>query len=1047
MSNGNILVIDDEEVIVDYLTELLEESGYSVFQACEGQKGLSILSEEKIDLVLLDVRMPAPNGFDVCRQIKANPGLRDIPVIFLSGQTDFNQRMEGFQLGAVDYIIKPVHISELRARVGAHIRLYQLRQNLSEKNLLLEEQIHEKEQAEKALKEVLETLENRVAERTQDLQEANTRLQAEVAERERMQILLQESEARYRMLFHHAADSIFLHRITPSGPGQFIEVNDSACIRLGYSREQMLSLSPADIHKLDDDQMSEIAGKLLREKSAVFHVDLITKDGQVIPHEMSSHLFSLGADQVVLSVARDISQRLKIEEALRTSEMRFQAFMRAAPLFVFYKDAYGRYQYCNQLYESLFGFTPGEWLNKTDHDLFDLEKAQKNRAGDLEAMETGKTLIINTQFQQNEAILYGEAYKFPFQDASGNRFVGSIAMDNTRRYLAEAELKKRRDEAELLFEAGQRFSSQMEIQQILTEFHYYFKQIKSYENVLVFQLQPDETLACIFSASDNETCRITDEEAARFRLMDLPTHARVAKDPEGEPHVMTAARAEIDPLVLGKESYASDPHTHMDTSGMVTSLFLPLRIREQTKWIVQILFPGNGEISPDELRVFETLGNQAAIAINNAQLYQMAQEEIKNRKTTEAKLRAWNAELAILNQIATIINQSQDQQIMLHTVLAEMMGLADADSGWVFLLDQPDDLIFTGDREKFDCLEISNMDGETRKNVLLGMVSGKELIVIQKGSMQYEVGLQQGLYCERVNSFILIPIYSRGNLSGLIGLHLFAHKALDSHWRDTLNNIGSLLGTALENLKLVRNNAEMSVYQELEEIRSELIANVSHEMRTPIGLIKATSTALLLEDIDISRSLQAELLQDISEECDKLEEIVSSLLMVSRIQSQSIFLDIREMDLAALVRQEIGDIRSQYLENPFQYNLDEGSLVIQGDALHLRQVIRNLLSNAAKYSGPGKTIRVEMGRTEDQVHLKVIDEGIGIPADEQEKIFQRFYRVKNDVTQRVGGIGLGLSLCKGIVEMHAGRIWVESNEGQGSLFNVLLPCQYAQQFD
>ena len=111
------------------------------------------------------------------------------------------------------------------------------------------------------------------------------------------------------------------------------------------------------------------------------------------------------------------------------------------------------------------------------------------------------------------------------------------------------------------------------------------------------------------------------------------------------------------------------------------------------------------------------------------------------------------------------------------------------------------------------------------------------------------------------------------------------------------------------------------------------------------------------------------------------------------------------------------------------------------DAKRVEQVLRNLLDNAIKYSPEGGTIAVQAYRDDVKIMLAVSDEGIGIPAEEWERIFERFHRVENEITRRMRGAGLGLAVCKGIVEAHGGRIWVESQPGAGSTFCFTLPVR------
>lgn len=218
-----------------------------------------------------------------------------------------------------------------------------------------------------------------------------------------------------------------------------------------------------------------------------------------------------------------------------------------------------------------------------------------------------------------------------------------------------------------------------------------------------------------------------------------------------------------------------------------------------------------------------------------------------------------------------------------------------------------------------------------------------------------------------------------------------------------------------------------------------MIANVSHELRTPLGLIKAGSTALLMEGLEIDPEMRRHLIADISHECDRLEKIVDDLLLISRIESRQLSLDKQPADLAELARVQIVDLDHQFPNHEFICLFPSVPLVAEVDSSQMEQVLRNLLSNAAKYAPDSTRITIKCELRANDILLQVADQGIGIHPDELEKIFERFYRVKNEQNMQVGGVGLGLAMCRGIVEAHGGRIWAESVPGEGSVFNVLLP--------
>jgi two-component system sensor histidine kinase VicK len=198
---------------------------------------------------------------------------------------------------------------------------------------------------------------------------------------------------------------------------------------------------------------------------------------------------------------------------------------------------------------------------------------------------------------------------------------------------------------------------------------------------------------------------------------------------------------------------------------------------------------------------------------------------------------------------------------------------------------------------------------------------------------------------------------------------------------------------------------------------------------------------LLMEDVEFDRETQRKFLNSIDEETTKLENIVEHLLDLGRMESGRLHLDRQPTDLSHLARGVIAEMAAQSVQHRLVDDFPSEPFVANVDAKRIEQVLRNLLDNAIKYSPGGGTVTVHGRRDKWKILILVSDDGIGIPAEEQGRIFERFRRVENEVTRRMRGAGLGLSVCQGIVEAHGGRIWVESQLGAGSTFCFTLPVE------
>jgi two-component system phosphate regulon sensor histidine kinase PhoR len=233
---------------------------------------------------------------------------------------------------------------------------------------------------------------------------------------------------------------------------------------------------------------------------------------------------------------------------------------------------------------------------------------------------------------------------------------------------------------------------------------------------------------------------------------------------------------------------------------------------------------------------------------------------------------------------------------------------------------------------------------------------------------------------------------------------------------------------------------DISELRRLERVRQDFVANVSHEFKTPLTAIRGFAETLLggaLEDAD-HRKRFVEIIQ---EHAERLTRLTDDLLRLSKIEAGQMELEINVVNPGDLVAEVVETARfsSQRKKLTIEVDCPRSLPAVRGDAGRLRDVLQNLLDNAVQYTQPGGHITVSASAENGEMIFSVADDGIGIPQAEQERIFERFYRVDEGRSREVGGTGLGLSIARHIVEAHGGRIWVESTVGQGSRFHFSAP--------
>ncbi len=207
-------------------------------------------------------------------------------------------------------------------------------------------------------------------------------------------------------------------------------------------------------------------------------------------------------------------------------------------------------------------------------------------------------------------------------------------------------------------------------------------------------------------------------------------------------------------------------------------------------------------------------------------------------------------------------------------------------------------------------------------------------------------------------------------------------------------------------------------------MKSSLISTVSHELRTPLASIKGYATTLLAEDVRWDDRSQFEFLKIISNETDRLSDLVSDLLDLSRIESGSLVVARNTCDLKELISRAAKRADPKP-DGRLEVFLDPNLPPLYADSQRIESVLRNLIENAAKYAGPTSPIRVSGSLNKDAVIIRVEDEGPGIPPDRSDRVFESFYRVEDGLTRTASGAGLGLAICQGFIQAHGGEIWVE----------------------
>ncbi|HSM72652.1 MAG TPA: ATP-binding protein [Anaerolineales bacterium] len=282
-----------------------------------------------------------------------------------------------------------------------------------------------------------------------------------------------------------------------------------------------------------------------------------------------------------------------------------------------------------------------------------------------------------------------------------------------------------------------------------------------------------------------------------------------------------------------------------------------------------------------------------------------------------------------------------------------------------------------------------------------------------------------------------LPIRMDGVVNGAFVFVRFGGPVYEDEHITVATFAAELLSVLFERISWRRMKAELGELRQHMQLQDDFVSTISHELRTPLGFIKGYSTSLLREDTSWDPETQKEFLAIIDEEADHLSLLIENVLESARLQSKTLPLRFQPLRLDAVLRDVSARIRARYKELDVSLDLDS-STAIHADGVRIAQVFENMFTNAIKYA-PGAAIIVGLKQVGESMIVTFTDNGPGIPAESLPLIFERFYRIRSE---KATGTGLGLYICKQIIDAHRGKIWAESNPGQGTTFFIELPITH-----
>ncbi len=426
-----------------------------------------------------------------------------------------------------------------------------------------------------------------------------------------------------------------------------------------------------------------------------------------------------------------------------------------------------------------------------------------------------------------------------------------------------------------------------------------------------------------------------------------------------------------------------------------SAIVAPLLVAEDVIGVLMVFRREAGFFTPESLNLVKAIASQVAVAINNAHLYELIRDQAE--------------------RLGSMLRKEQEEASRSQAILeavADGVLVTGADNRITFL---------NSSIQRILAIESSRLLGQSLDAFggLFGKAASTWTETIHRWSQApsaYESGDTYAEQLElgdgRIALVHLAPVILQNDFLGTVSI-----------FRDITHEV------------------------EVDRLKSEFVATVSHELRTPMTAIKGYVDIMLMGAAGAVNENQAHFLGIVKSNIDRLNILVNDLLDISRIEAGRVILSPQPLDLREVAEDVIADIlrRSQEENKPMALSLDAPRVLprVFGDAERVRQVLDNLLDNAYHYTQENGTIKVNIHSLNgSEVQVDVVDNGVGIPQPDQERVFERFYRGEHPFVLATPGTGLGLPIVKQLVEMHNGRIWMESKgvPGKGSTFSFTLPA-------
>lgn len=879
-------------------------------------------------------------------------------------------------------------------------------------------------------------------------------------------------EDTYRILFENSRDALFVVDLE----GYTIDANPAALHLTGYTLDELQHFKVFDLVPRDARESAIERLQRYQDMHGLREIILVGKDGRRVPVEIAVSPVTFNGQVALLGSARDIAERQLTEErlvrlgqrllTLNEAGLRMQETFDANAILSIVNDELQRQRFNNlraivsddQRSATVQQVSAPDW-ESTFQEATGLELIgytfQLAGPSAQHILRTQQTLMIEDAHKILESGL-------PFEKRAAAREMFT-RLRLTRAVLAPLVMARRVNS--ILFITGH------DLQDVdMPAIAAFVRQAAvTLENARLYKEA---------TAKTEEVAALNEIAAIVSRSLDLPAvldavltqlrrvvdydHASVYLD-NGRVLTVEAARGYSDPLAALRRSMSRNNSYYQ----YLVSTREPLVVSDPTI-SAQIAVAGGPEHTPAWMGVpLLTLGRPIGfLSIEKGQpnhfsseharqalaFAQIAATAIENARLFDRERRAL-AELSALAGITEAGLSVLRLDDMLHELIRRVVKSADAAAGVIMLLDAG--RLVTRAAVGLDPAIVGYVDSVDDFGGRI-VATGQPLIIDDAESDP--LVRNPFIRDARIKTILGVPLKASGQVVGAAHIDFKLIRPIEPTEIARFEVMADRAARAIENAQLIArisahaDELEQRVAErtrdleraiekarEADKLKSQLLSTVSHELRTPLASIKGYATTLLDYRDRLQELTQMEFLQIIDAEADRLRELVENLLDMSRIEAGVLRINPEPAPFEPVIERVLAVLQPKLAGRPVEIDSPADLPDVRIDADRIQQVLANLIDNAVKYSPPGSPIGIRATTHAAQVIVGVSDRGPGIPPEHAQHIFDRFYRIDDARIRSTGGIGLGLAICRGLIEAHDGRMWLESENGQGSTFYFSIP--------